>query len=348
MNDILTAYDYDLPPELIAQSPSPIREQARLLCLERATGGLCHSRVANIGQMLKAGDLLVLNDTRVVPARVMARKESGGQVEVFFLSPAHAHAVLADGRQVYEVLLKGKVAVGNKLVVRPGMELEIISKGERGQAMAAVSAAALEITKAYGLTPLPPYIKRPGGASPQDGLRYQTVYADRPGAVAAPTAGLHFSRRLLGDLREQGIDLGFITLHVGYGTFAQPDLKDLQAGRLHAEWVEVGRELLERIACCKSRGGRVIAVGTTSVRALEWAMREGRGCGTKGWCRLLIEPGYTFKAIDGMLTNFHLPRTTLLMLVAAWAGKENIMAAYAGAIENKYRFYSFGDAMLIL
>jgi S-adenosylmethionine:tRNA ribosyltransferase-isomerase len=352
-DDPLAAYDYHLPPELIAQQPSRRRAMARLLVLPLAGKGLRHVKVAHLTRLLQPGDLLVLNDTRVVPARLEARKSSGGKVEVLLLSPARPYARLADGGELHQVLLGSHrpVTVGQELFVR-GEERGawlVKEKGRRGRALVQAPGPVGDLLEQEGFVPLPPYIKRPQGPDTEDRCRYQTVYAKRSGAVAAPTAGLHFTPALLAALQRRGVRRAAITLHVGYGTFAEPAPEDLAAGRLHAEWVEIPEETAKAVAETKAAGGRVVAVGTTSTRALEWrAQGNGALSPGQGWCDLLIHEGRPFKVVDGLLTNFHLPRTTLLMLVAALAGRERVLAAYEQAVRQKYRFYSYGDAMLLL
>ncbi len=350
--DPLAAYDYHLPPGLIAQSPARRRVAARLLVLP-PTGGWRHEKVARLTKILQPGDLLVLNQTRVVPARLRGHKASGGKVEVFLLNPALPRESLAHGGELHQCLLRSRrpLRPGQDIFLdgEPEVPVRVREKGARGQALVEFPVPALSLAQQRGQTPLPPYIKRPQGPAPGDRERYQTVYAAKPGAVAAPTAGLHLSRELLAALERRGVGHTHLTLHVGYGTFAEPSPQDLAAGRLHPEWVEMPAQTSRAVAETKAAGGRVIAVGTTSLRALEW--RAGPGGvpqAGKGWCDLLIAPGHRFKAADGLLTNFHLPRTTLLMLVAALAGRGRVLEAYAEAVRQKYRFYSFGDAMLIL
>jgi len=349
----LEAYDYRLPPEMIAQSPASRRVQSRLLCLPRHGGSPSHHRVAQLTRLLRPGDLLVLNDTQVVPARLSARKATGGRVELLLLSPAQPEQRLPGGRELHQCLVRSHrpLRPGARLSLEGGTPLEVVVAqiGQRGRAMVEFPAPALELAAARGATPLPPYIKRPTGPQAVDKQRYQTVYAARPGAVAAPTAGLHLSRELLAALARRGVEHTRLTLHVGYGTFAEPDPADLAAGRLHAEWVRLPAEASQAVARAKARGGRVIAVGTTSLRALEFkAGPGGVPQAGEGWCELLIAPGHQFRAADGLITNFHLPRTTLIMLVAALAGRERVLAAYAEAMELGYRFYSYGDAMLVV
>jgi S-adenosylmethionine:tRNA ribosyltransferase-isomerase len=297
----------------------------------------------------------------VVPARLWARKPSGGRVELMLLSPARplgAGQSAGEGDkdvsgEVHEALLRSHkpLAPGQELTLEgdPPVRVRVLERGARGRAKVWLSAPALEVACERGQVPLPPYIKRPDGPTARDQQRYQTVYAARDGAVAAPTAGLHLSPELLAALQRRGVETARVTLHVGYGTFAEPSLADLLAGRLHAEWVEISAEASQAVARTKARGGRVVAVGTTSLRALEW--RPGPGGVPRpgaGWCDLLIAPGFGFQVADGLLTNFYLPRTTLLMLVAALGGAERVLAAYAEAVRRRYRFYSFGDAMLLL
>ncbi|RJX34589.1 MAG: tRNA preQ1(34) S-adenosylmethionine ribosyltransferase-isomerase QueA [Desulfarculus sp.] len=351
--DPLAAYDYHLPPGLIAQGPARRRVQARLMLLGKNGGGAVHEKVARLTRLLRPGDLLVLNQTQVVPARLLAYKPSGGRVEVLLLSPAQPLERLAGGGELHQCLLRSHrpLGPGARLLLRgqPELWLEVRERRARGQAVVEFPGPALAVAQERGQTPLPPYIKRPLGPGPQDRERYQTVYAACPGAVAAPTAGLHLSRELLAALGRRGVEMAALTLHVGYGTFAEPSAADLAAGRLHAEWVETAPALSQAVARTKARGGRVIAVGTTSLRALEWRVGPGGVPQPgQGWCDLLIAPGHEFRVTDGLLTNFHLPRTTLLMLVAALAGRERVLEAYAEAVTRRYRFYSFGDAMLII
>ncbi len=350
----LMAYDYRLPPGRIADRPARRRVQARLLVLAGRQAPV-HQKVAHLTRWLKPGDLLVLNDTRVVPARLVGRKPTGGKVEVLLLSPARPQD-REPGVELHQALLKSHrpLAAGAEIMIpaqdgRPEVRLQVLSRGERGQALVRVPGSALELARERGQVPLPPYIKRPQGPLAEDARRYQTVYAAQEGAVAAPTAGLHLSPALLAALERRGVATARLTLHVGYGTFAEPRPQDLAAGRLHAEWVDLPQQTSLAVARTRARGGRVIAVGTTSARALEW--RAGPGGVPRpgaGWCDLLIAEGHRFRVVDGLMTNFHLPRTTLLMLVSALAGRQRVLAAYAEAIERGYRFYSYGDAMLII
>ena len=351
--DALAAYDYDLPPGRIAQAPARRRVQARLMVLPRLEQGWKHSRVGQLTRLLAPGDLLVLNDTQVVPARLFFVKSTGGRVEVLLLQPAHPLRQEEDGSQEHPVLVRSHRGVDSGSLLRleadPTVEARVLERGERGKARLWLSRPALELARQFGQVPLPPYLKRPQGPEEGDRRRYQTVYAAHPGAVAAPTAGLHLSRELLAALTRREIETARVTLHVGYGTFAEPSAADLAAGRLHREWVSISPEASQAVADCRARGGRVIAVGTTSLRALEW--RAGPGGIPRpgqGWCDLLIAPGHAFKVVQGLLTNFHLPRTSLLMLVAALVGRERVLGAYEEAVETGYRFYSYGDAMLVI
>lgn len=351
--DPLAPYVYSLPAELIAQHPAARRVQARLMVIRRDSDALGHQKVAHLTRWLRPGDLLVMNDTKVVPARLMAQKPTGGAVEILLLQPAHPKGSDGQGGEVHEVLLRSHRPLAPGLRLRlagePAVWVEVVERFQKGRALLRFPGSALALADERGMVPLPPYIKRPQGPQAGDQERYQTVYAAREGAVAAPTAGMHLSQGLLAALKRRGVGTARLTLHVGYGTFAEPRPEDLAAGRLHAEWVDLPQDLCQAVARTKAQGGRVVAVGTTSLRALEW--RVGPGGVPRpgsGWCDLLISEGHRFKVADGILTNFHLPRTTLLMLVSALAGRERVLEAYAEAVEKKYRFYSFGDATLIL
>ena len=340
----LDAFDYALPPERIAQHPSADRDAARLLVLERASGALHHTTVRELPRWLAAGDLLVRNATRVVPARLRGHKETGGAVEALLLGPAGEA-----GRRRALVRLRGRL--------RPGLKLRF-SRGSRAQdaEITAVHPGG-EVELAFapgpdpyelGEMPLPPYIRR---ETPEesDAERYQTVFARVPGSVAAPTAGLHLSERLLDELGRAGVGAAEVVLHVGPGTFRPVGEAQLRAGRLHAEPFTLPAETVEAVAATRRAGRRVVAVGTTSTRVLEacaddtGALRAGRG-----ETELFLRPGSRFRVVDALLTNFHLPRSSLLLLVAAFAGRERVLDAYAEAVRCGYRFYSYGDAMLIL
>ncbi len=345
----LDRYDYELPRDLIAQAPLVNRADARLLVVDRAAGTLSHRHVRDLPEILLPGDALVLNDTKVIPARLVGRRtETGGHWEGLFLDaakdglwrmicktrghPAAGETVTLldpDGRDDIRLVLAAKQAEGI-WVVRPESGEEVLPLLER-----------------LGRVPLPPYI-RGGGMVDADRSDYQTVYARCPGAIAAPTAGLHFTELLLRKLEKIGVALCPVTLHVGAATFRPIVAEDLAEHRMDTEWAELGPQTVGRIAAARARGGRVIAVGTTAVRVLETAARGGQLEPFTGRTDLFIHPPYQFRAVDGLLTNFHLPRTTLLVLVRTFGGDELIRSAYAEAIREEYRFYSYGDAMLIL
>jgi S-adenosylmethionine:tRNA ribosyltransferase-isomerase len=339
----LADYDYPLPPERIAQSPATPAESARLLCLARDRGAIEHGRVGDLAKRLRAGDLLVVNETRVLPARLRGTKSSGGRAEALLLGPSRE-----PGR--YRALLRarGRIREGQKLQFSGnglGFDAEVAACCADGEFEICIDA---EIDPyAAGETPLPPYIRR-DAPSPADLERYQTAYARVPGSVAAPTAGLHLTTALLAALAGAGVELARVVLHVGPGTFRPPRAGDLARGELHAEPFELSPETALAIDAARARGARVVAVGTTTTRVLEsCAIGEGRVRAARGETRLLLAPGSAFRVVDALLTNFHLPRSSLLLLVSAFAGRERVLAAYAEAIARGYRFYSYGDAMLI-
>jgi S-adenosylmethionine:tRNA ribosyltransferase-isomerase len=336
-------FDYELPAELIAQSPAEPRDSARLLVLNRSNERPEHRVVRDLDQLLRPGDLLVANRSRVWPARLIGRRsDSGGRVEALLLRQDSAGA--------WQALVKP----GRRL--RPGTRVAFEREGRRvealvgarqsdgGRLLSVLAPAESNDLLTVGETPLPPYIQGWSG----DPERYQTVFADRPGSAAAPTAGLHFTPRLLSCLAERGVRFETITLHVGTDTFRPIRAELIEEHELHAEWAEVPAELLAAAAETRRRGGRVVAVGTTAVRALESAATCATSTGWSGWTRLFIRPGYRFQLVDALITNFHLPRSSLLLLVSALAGRERILAAYREAVAQRYRFYSFGDAMLLL
>ncbi len=348
-------YDFEMPEALIAHQPAHHRDQSRLMTLHRRRGDVGHRHFFELPDLLDTGDLLVLNNTRVVPARLFGRKATGGQVEVLILDYAGGlEAQRTHGQFVSDCLVRAskRPLPGSRLFFNDHLEAEVLaSRAEihtlRFSYPGGDFAAMLEQN---GQMPLPPYIRRTGdgASSAADRQRYQTVYAAQAGAVAAPTAGLHFSRRLLGRLAERGIPTAEITLHVGYGTFLPVRVDDIRQHRMHAEHFAIDPEAAERINRHRRQGGRIIAVGTTCVRSLEFASDEsGRLAAGSGRNDLFIYPGYRFRMVDGMITNFHLPKSTLMMLVAAFAGRERILAAYREAVAQQYRFFSYGDAMLI-
>jgi S-adenosylmethionine:tRNA ribosyltransferase-isomerase len=340
-------FHFDLPSELIAQQPPARRSASRLLCLDGASGEVVHRQFAELPSLLRAGDLLVFNDTRVIPARLFGRKASGGRVELL------VERVLAEDRLLAQVRASKSPLKGTTIELldqrdgRPaGISLVVLGRREDLFELGLPAGTeALALLETWGHVPLPPYIGR--ADAPGDRERYQTVFARAPGAVAAPTAGLHFDQALLRQLGEAGVELGFVTLHVGAGTFQPVRVDDIETHRMHAEQFEVGAELCEQLRRTRAAGGRVVAVGTTSVRCLESASREGAPRPCRGETDIFIYPGYRFRAVDALITNFHLPESTLLMLVSAFAGREHTLAAYAGAVEQGYRFFSYGDAMLV-
>lgn len=331
-------FAYDLPPELIAQAPLPERSASRLLVLDGATGRIEDRRFADIAELLRAGDLLVLNDTRVLPARLHGRKATGGRVEILL------ERVLGPRRALVQLRASRSPKAGAILEL-PGGARAVVA-GRAGELFDLELDRDVEpYLAAHGEVPLPPYIERV--PADEDRERYQTVFARASGAVAAPTAGLHFDEALLARLAERGVERGFLTLHVGAGTFAPVRTEQVEAHRLHPEWVRVSAELCERIAAARRRGGRIVAVGTTAVRALETAAQKGRLEPYEGETDLFIYPGFEFRLVDALVTNFHLPESSLLMLVAAFAGRERTLAAYRHAVAERYRFFSYGDAMFV-
>jgi S-adenosylmethionine:tRNA ribosyltransferase-isomerase len=343
--------DYSLPRELIAQQPCRTRSKSRLLVLDRLSGELGDYIFSDIGQFLSAGDCLVLNDTKVLPARFFARRSTGGELEGLFLQQAESN--------VWEVMLKGTRRVKTKeqiyLENKKGsrtIEAVLLEKKQDGKCLLSVKSSqkAEAILKKVGFPPLPPYIRRGKNLNQAhtDRRRYQTVFAKKSGAVAAPTAGLHFTKKLIEKLKNEGIIFAYITLHVSAGTFKPVAAENLDEHKIHKEKFSIDSENAEIINSAKERGGRIIAVGTTCVRALETVSAGLKVRPFSGTTDLFIRPGYKFKVTDAMVTNFHLPRSTLLALTAAFASLDNILAAYRHAIEKHYRFYSYGDAMLII
>ena len=350
-------FDYRLPPDLIAQTPVEPRDASRLLVVDRRSGALSHRRFWDLPEYLQAGDLLVFNESRVIPARLFARKPTGGRVELLLLRVRE--------EDLWEALARGQgLRPGTRLTLLDGpagqpvgAHAEIVGQASseaRAPFLVRFSEPALTLAERIGETPLPPYIHQPL----TDAERYQTVYARTPGSAAAPTAGLHFTPRLLTQLAEMGVRSAFVTLHVGLDTFRPIEEEEVEAHQIHQEYAALPASVAELVNATRSAGRRVIAVGTTSVRVLETAARLAQDVGRSGagpvvvpfdgFTDLYITPGYSFRAVDALVTNFHLPRSTLLALVAAFAGKETMERAYAEAIAQRYRFYSFGDAMLIL
>jgi len=339
----LSLFDYVLPKELIAQYPLPKRDESRLMVLDRKSKQIIHSQFSCLWEYLSPIDLLVLNDTKVVRARLAGRKrKTGAKIEVFLVAERE--------RDVWEALIKPGKRVKSGTVVEFGdgiLMVQILAKLETTYLVKLkYRGKFLEILESIGQIPLPPYIKRQ--PEPIDQIRYQNVYALKDGSVAAPTAGLHFTQELLDVLAQKGVNIVKLTLHVGLGTFQPVKVEDVESHEMHAEYFDISEEVAEKINQCKQSGGRIVAVGTTSVRTLETVAGDGKVTAKRDWTRLFIYPGYQFKIVDVMVTNFHLPTSTLLMLVCAFAGREFVLDAYKEAIEQRYRFYSYGDAMLIL
>jgi S-adenosylmethionine:tRNA ribosyltransferase-isomerase len=344
------ALDYRLPERLIAQVPPDRRTDARLMAVHRRTGAVAHFGFPAIVRLLAPGDLLVLNDTKVIRGRLRARKPTGGAVEILLLSPLDG----PDSGGRWDVLARPSGRLREGMAFRAGGEITVtlVRRLGDGRWEAALSAPGpiWETLDRVGLVPLPPYIRRqPGGpGTAQDAQRYQTVFAVRPGSVAAPTAGLHFDRPLLDAVRERGVSIAFVTLAVGYGTFAPIRTVDVASHAVHSEWYHLGTEAAAAVDAARRRGGRVVAVGTTCVRVLETcAAPGGRVVAQAGRTQLFVRPGYVFRVVDAMVTNFHLPRTSLLALVMAFGGMGRIRKAYRRAVEAGYRFASYGDAMFI-
>lgn len=337
--------DYDLPPELIAQEPAEPRDESRLMVVDRQQQSIAHHVFRDLPEQLAAGDLLALNDTRVLPARLLGRRDrTGGRWEGLFLHE------LPGGD--WEMLCQtgGKPRPGENILVEPGpLRLTLMRRTPEGHWLVRPeeSGYALEILERYGHVPLPPYVRK-GRGDDTDRERYQTVFARRPGAVAAPTAGLHFTPHVFDALKRRGIGWTFLTLHVGLGTFQPIQADTVSAHQMHREWAELPAAAANAIIQCRQRGGRVVAVGTTCVRTLETVAGTGSIRPWRGETDLFIHPPYQFRAVDALVTNFHLPRTSLLLLVSAFAGIELIRKAYQTAIAERYRFYSYGDAMLIV
>jgi S-adenosylmethionine:tRNA ribosyltransferase-isomerase len=335
----LDEFDYPLPPELIAQLPAPRRTASRLLHLDGATGAMHDLQFPDIATLIAPGDVVVLNDTRVIKARMMGRKQSGGRVEML------VERVVSQDEVWVQMRASHAPHAGAKIFVGEDVEATVIAlEGGFFRLRFAACDDVFALLDRIGTVPLPPYIKH--APDERDQTRYQTVYARQPGAVAAPTAGLHFDEALLDKLRAQGTAIEYLTLHVGAGTFQPVRAEAVEAHEMHSEWYSVPQKTIDAIEHARSRGGRVVAIGTTTLRALETAgatrLRAGSGETT-----IFILPGYTFRVVDRLLTNFHLPKSTLLMLVSAFAGMRNMRAAYAHAVAQRYRFYSYGDAMMI-
>ena len=335
-------FHFELPDQLIARHPAEKRTGSRLLCVDGDSGAMVHRGFAELLELVQPGDLMVMNDTRVIPARMFGQKSTGGKIEMLIERVVDAHNALVHIRSSKSPKPGATLLMEQQLEAevtgRQGALFEVRFKGER---------ALLSWLDEIGHMPLPPYLDRDDHESDRE--RYQTVYNRAPGAVAAPTAGLHFDDELLQALRDKGVDLGFVTLHVGAGTFQPVKVETVTEHQMHSEYIEVSETVCQQVLDAKARGGRVIGVGTTSVRSLESAAMKHDGvlAAYSGETDIFIYPGYQFAVIDCLVTNFHLPESTLLMLVSAFSGQQNIRAAYTEAVEQQYRFYSYGDAMFL-
>jgi S-adenosylmethionine:tRNA ribosyltransferase-isomerase len=351
----LSDYDYELPEALIAQKPAERRDGSQLLVLNRQGGELSHHGFSNLEQFLMPGDVLVINNTAVVPAKLVGRKASGGKAEVLVCNfSGNGNPRTSKTLRVYECLVKTAKPLkpGSFLYFDEGLTAKVMERFNGAYFIRFYTEGNFEkLLERIGQVPLPPYIRRSQAQAPlcDDRAAYQTVYASEKGAIAAPTAGLHFTARLLEKLKARGVAIVSLTLHVGYGTFLPVRAQDIRSHRMHAEFYSIPEQTAETINSARKAGQRVVAVGTTSVRTLEYASDSaGHVRAENGCCDLFIYPGYRFKVVDAMITNFHLPQSTLLMLVSAFAGRENVLHAYQQAVKRNYRFYSYGDAMLIL
>jgi S-adenosylmethionine:tRNA ribosyltransferase-isomerase len=350
----LNDYHYDLPAELIAQQPAAQRDRSRLLCLDRQSGRMAHAVFGGIGDNLSAGDVLVVNNTAVIPGRLAGKKDTGGKVEVLIADFVGGQKSTAEnGNFICRCLVKAskRCAPGTWFDFAEGLRAEVLAAGNGDYHLKFYSDGDFEtLLYRIGQVPLPPYIKRNSGgmSACDDQTSYQTVYASHKGAIAAPTAGLHFTRKLLAGLRAAGVQVVELTLHVGYGTFLPVRVADIRRHQMHAEAYTISATAAQTINTARANGKRVVAVGTTCVRTLEYASdSKGEVQAGRGSCDLFIYPGYRFKTVDAMITNFHLPQSTLLMLVSAFAGRQQVLKAYHEAIRQRYRFYSYGDAMFI-
>jgi S-adenosylmethionine:tRNA ribosyltransferase-isomerase len=330
----LSDFDYELPKELIAQYPLETREKCRLMVLDRARHTIEHKTFKNIAEYLNKGDLLILNDTKVIPARLFGKRKTGGRVEIFLLEKKNPTC---------EALVRPSVRIkeGERITLESGISAEVLGRGEIGRYVR--FDRPLDEVLRSGHVPLPPYIDRADEKS--DLESYQTVYAAKEGATASPTAGLHFTRELLARVKGVGVRVKNVTLHTNYGTFAPVKTEEIEKHKMHKERFEIPSDTIKAVEETKKSGGKVFAVGTTSARSLEYWAKTGKASGDND---LFIYPGFEFKVVDHLITNFHLPKSTLMLLVSAFAGRDFIMEAYRKAVEEKYRFFSYGDAMLIL
>lgn len=332
-------FDFDLPESLIANYPAEERTASRLLKLDRQTGGYEDARFVDLKACIQPGDLLVFNNTKVVPARLFAQKETGGKLEILF------ERRLSESKFAAHVRSSKSPKPGSGIVLEDGSRLTMTDRDGSLFILETDGEEVFELLARLGHIPLPPYIKREDGELDQD--RYQTVYAQHEGSAAAPTAGLHFDQAFIESLREAGVETAEVTLHVGAGTFQPVKVDTIEDHVMHREWIDVPQEVVDKIKATKEKGGRVIAIGTTSCRSLEAAASSGELTAFRGDTEIFIYPGYRFKVVDALFTNFHLPQSTLLMLVSALASRESVIAAYEHAVKSQYRFFSYGDAMFI-
>ncbi len=341
----LSDFHFDLPEHLIARYPKQQRSSSRLLQLRGQDGQVTHGQFTDIVDLLKPGDLLVFNNTRVIPARLLGQKRSGGKIEVLVERILDEHRILA------HVKASKSPKEGSRLILENVIEMEMVARHDALFELRVLNdEPILTLLDQFGHMPLPPYIDRPDEEADKE--RYQTVYSEKPGAVAAPTAGLHFDEQILARLKEKGVQMDYVTLHVGAGTFQPVRVDNIVEHKMHSEYAEVPQSVVDAILATQEAGKRVVAVGTTSVRSLESAANAAQHKGTSlepffDDTDIFIYPGFEFKVVDAMLTNFHLPESTLIMLISAFAGRDHIMAAYQQAIEQEYRFFSYGDAMFI-
>ncbi len=333
-------FHFDLPDELIARFPTESRTASRLLSLDGESSRIEHRQFTDLLEKLDAGDLLVFNNTRVIPARLFGKKESGGKIEILVERVLNECEVLAHVRS------SKSPKPGSKLVLDDGSKVDMLGReGALFHLEFPAETGVIEVLNQLGHMPLPPYIDREDVLSDRE--RYQTVYAEKEGAVAAPTAGLHFDDAFIKSLHDKGIETAYVTLHVGAGTFQPVKVDKIEDHHMHSEYIEVDQIVVDKVRQVRAAGGRVVAVGTTSLRSLESASHSGELAEFKGDSDIFIYPGYTFKSVDALVTNFHLPESTLIMLVSAFAGHENVMKAYEQAVKEQYRFFSYGDAMFI-
>ena len=350
----LKGYSYNLPEEKIAQYPAEKRDNSKLLVLQTKTNTVSHQRFSDIAAIIKPQDMLVVNNTQVFPARLLGHKETGGKAEIFLLNfPVRDNTGAGTAQATALIKSSKRPKPGSDITINNLLSCTVVKLLDGGEALLQINfdrkRGLMETLEKSGQVPLPPYITREDGCTAEDATRYQTVYACATGAVAAPTAGLHFTQKLLDKSERQGTLTGHITLHVGYGTFAPVRVEKITEHKIHEEYINIPQETVRKIEETKARGGRVWAVGTTTVRALEFgAIKTGRLAATEGWCDLYIYPGFTFRVIDNLITNFHLPDSSLMFLVSALCGRRTLLNCYEEAIREDYHFFSYGDAMAIV